>query len=165
MKHYSSERKEAALKKMRPPNNISIAKLALEMGISQATLYYWRKQATNKGQVIPGDGKNTEQWSSANKLAVVLETASLNEAELAHYCRKKGLFVEQIIAWKNACVDANANVSEHEKAFQAAAKKDKQQITSLEKELRRKEKALAETAALLILRKKADAIWGEAEDE
>jgi transposase len=75
------------------------------------------------------------------------------------------LFVEQIAAWKNACLDANANVSEHEKVFQAAAKKDKQQINALEKELRRKEKALAETAALLVLRKKANAIWGEAEDE
>ena len=62
-------------------------------------------------------------------------------------------------------LDANANVSEHKKVFQAAATKDKQQINALEKELRRKDKALAETAALLVLRKKADAIWGEAEDE
>ena len=165
MQHYSPERKESALKKMRPPNNISIAKLSLDMGISQATLYYWRKQAKDKGQVMPGNGKNAEQWSSANKFAAVLETATLNEAELALYCRKKGLFVEQITAWKSACLDTNANVSEHEKVLQAAAKKDKQQINALEKELRRKDKALAETAALLVLRKKANAIWGEAEDE
>jgi transposase-like protein len=148
MQHYSPERKESALKKMCPPNNISITKLSLEMGISQATLYYWRNQAKNKGQLMPGNCKNAEAWSSANKFAAVLETATLNEAELALYCRNKGLFVEQIAAWKAACLDANANVTEHEKVFQAAAKKDKQQINALEKELRRKEKALAETAAL-----------------
>jgi|TARA_B110000914_G_C15477350_1_gene453812 transposase-like protein len=165
MKQYSLERKEAALKKMMPPNNMSINQLSLDMGITESTLYNWRKQATNKGQLVPGDGNNAEQWSSANKFAVVLETASLNEAELAQYCRKKGLYSEQIAMWKSACVDANANVKEHEKLAKVEARKDKNQISSLEKELRRKDKALAETAALLVLRKKANAIWGEAEDE
>lgn len=52
MQHYSLERKEPALKKMQPPNNITIAKLSLDLGISEATLYYWRKKAKDKGQVI-----------------------------------------------------------------------------------------------------------------
>jgi transposase len=80
---------------MRQPNNISFIKLSLNMGISQAILYCRRKQAKDKGQVMPGNGKNAEQW-----FAAVLETAALNETELALYCRKKGLFVEQIPAWK-----------------------------------------------------------------
>ena len=160
---------------MMPPSNMSImsimsiAKLSLDMEISESTLYNWRKQAMNKGQLVPGDERNTELWSSANKFAVVLETASLNKAELALYCRNKGLYAEQITTWRSACVDANANVKkhekEHEKAFNLETKKDKIQISSLEKKLRRKEKALAEKAALLVLRKKANAIWGEAEDE
>jgi transposase-like protein len=54
IQHYSPERKESSLRKMRPPNNISIAKLSLDMGVSQATLYYWRKQPNNKSQVMPG---------------------------------------------------------------------------------------------------------------
>jgi transposase len=62
-------------------------------------------------------------------------------------------------------MDANANVKEQEKAFTIETKKDKKQINQLEKELRRKVKALAETAALLLFRKKANAIWGETEDE
>jgi transposase len=171
MKHYSLERKESALHKMMPPSNMSIAKLSLDMGMGmgESTLYNWRKQAMNKGQLVPGDERNTELWSSANKFAVVLETASLNKAELALYCRNKGLYAEQITTWRSACVDANANVKEHEKehekAFNLETKKDKNQISSLEKKLRRKEKALAEKAALLVLRKKANAIWGEAEDE
>jgi transposase len=149
---------------MMPPSNMSImsimsiAKLSLDMEISESTLYNWRKQAMNKGQLVLGDGRNAELWSSANKLAVVLETAPLNEAELALYCRNKGLYAEQITTWRSAGVDANANIKEHEKAFDFETKKDKNQISSLEKELRKKEKALAETGALLILIKKANAI-------
>jgi len=165
VKHYSTQRKESALQKMMPPSNIPINQLAIEMGIGESTLYNWRKQAVNKGHLVPGDGKNSEQWSSANKFSVVLETASLNQAELAEYCRNKGLYAEQIAAWRSACMDANSNVKEQEKAFTIESKKDKKQIIQLEKELRRKEKALAETAALLVLRKKANAIWGEIEDE
>jgi transposase len=114
--------------KMMPPNNISISKLSIEMGIGESTLYNWRKQAIDKGYLVPGDGKNAEQWSSANKFAVVLETATLNQAELARYCRKKGLYTEQIASWRSACMDANAHVKVQEKAFSIEAKKDKKQI-------------------------------------
>ena len=133
MKHYALERKESALQKMMPPNNMSISQLSLEMGIGESTLYNWRKQAMNKGQLVPGDGRSAERWSSSNKFAVVLETASLNEAELALCCRKKGLYAELINAWRSVCVDANANVKVNEKAFDIESKKDKKQIVSLEK--------------------------------
>jgi transposase len=165
MRRYSLERKEAAIQKMMPPSNTSISALSVETGITEATLYNWRKQAKNKGLAVPGDGKNAENWSSSDKFSVVLETAALNEAELAEYCRKKGLFTEQISAWKQACMGANATAGEQEKALKEQSKKDKQRIKGLETDLRRKEKALAETAALLVLRKKANAIWGESEDE
>ena len=79
--------------------------------------------------------------------------------------RKKGLYVEQIKAWKDACMNANGGVAKEAarltKELKAAERTNKQ----LQKELDRKEKALAETAALLVLRKKADAIWGNPEDE
>ena len=57
---------------------------------------------------MPGDGKNAEDWSSEDKFAVVLETAALNGTDLAQYCRRKGLFVEQIAAWRQVCKQANA---------------------------------------------------------
>jgi transposase-like protein len=149
---------------MMPPMNLPIAQLHRETGISEATLYHWRTQARQGGRVVPGDGKNPEQWSSAAKFAVVLETAALNAAELAEYCRKKGLFVEQVTAWRQACEHANARAGEQARRNREQARDDKKRIKQLEKELRRKDKALAETAALLTLRKKADAIWGT-EDE
>jgi len=109
MPRYSEERKAAVIEKMMPPRNTSIPKLAEETGISDATLYNWRKRARLEGFAVPADGKNSEQWSSADKFAVVLETASMNEAQLGEYCREKGLYSEQIAAWREACLQANAD--------------------------------------------------------
>ena len=162
MKRYSEERKQAIVKKMMPPSNTPVSQLIEETGISDCTLYTWRKEARAKGLVVPGDGKNAEDWSSEDKFSVVLETATLNEAELAEYCRKKGLFVDQISAWRQSCIQANTKGPSKKEKVEML--KDKKRIHKLEKELRRKEKALAEAAALLVLRKKADAIWGEDED-
>ncbi len=164
MKRYSKERKEAIIQKMMPPQNVPVRQLVTETGISDCTLYTWRKQARARGLVVPGDGKNSKNWSSEDKFSVVLETANLNEAEFATYCRKNGLYTEQIAQWKVSCQQANATTEQQQKVTQEQHRQDKKQIKSLEQELRRKEKALAETAALLVLRKKADAIWGENED-
>ncbi len=150
---------------MMPPQNIPIPRLAQETGISDVTLYTWRKQARVEGIAVPADGKNPEKWSSQDKFAIVLEAASLNEAELAEYCRKKGLYVEQVAAWRKACLEANVSSGVQAKAQREQTKQTRQQIKRLERELQRKEKALAEAAALLILQKKAQAIWGEGEDE
>ena len=114
---------------------------------------------------MPGSGKNAEAWSSEDKFAVVLETAALNATELAEYCRRKGLFAEQIAAWRSVCMSANASVVQQTRSQQAQAKEDRKRIRQLEKDLQRKEKALAEAAALLILRKKAQAIWGDKEED
>ena len=165
MTRYSPERKEAVIKRMMPPENTPVSVLVDETGISDVTLYYWRKQARAKGLVVPGDGRNPESWSPEDKFAVVLETAAMNEAELSEYCRKKGLFAEQIAAWKENCLQGNASAAEQSKAEKRQARLARKEVKQLKRELRRKEKALAETAALLALRKKMHAIWGEEEDE
>ncbi len=165
MKHYSPERKAAVLAKMMPPQNVSIALLAEETGISQQTLYNWRQKARQEGGVVPGDGKNAEQWSSADKFSVVLETANLNATELSEYCRKKGLYPEQVAQWRESCLNANAHGQEQSKAERERAKREQKKIKKLEQELRRKDKALAEAAALLVLQKKAQALWEDPEDD
>ena len=165
MKRYSAERRESVIQKMMPPHNIPIPRLAEETGISDVTLYTWRKQARVEGVAVPADGENPEKWSTEDKFAIVLEAASLNEAELAEYCRQRGLYVEQIAAWRKACLQANANSVAQAKAQREQNKKDRKQIKRLERELHRKEKALAEAAALLVLQKKAQSIWGDGEDE
>ena len=114
---------------------------------------------------MPGDGRNPENWSPEDKFAVVLETAALSEVEVAEYCRKKGLYAEQVAAWKENCMQANATAVEQAKVARDQARAARKEIKELKRDLRKKEKALAETAAILVLRKKANAIWGTEEDE
>ncbi|MET3124857.1 transposase-like protein [Oxalobacteraceae bacterium GrIS 2.11] len=165
MNTYSSERKEAAQRRMMPPENMPVSALARETGITEQTLYTWRRQLKKQGIAVPGNGKNSGQWSSEDKFAVVLETATMSIAEQAEYCRRKGLFIEQIQEWRQICSGANANAAEAAKTLRDQSKGDQKRIRALEKELNRKEKALAEVAALLVLRKKAQAIWGDKSED
>lgn len=80
--------------------NRAVPELAEATGITDATLYAWRKQARASGVVVPTEGKQADQWSNQDKFRLVLESASLNEAELAEYCRRKGLYVEQVKTWR-----------------------------------------------------------------
>jgi transposase-like protein len=149
---------------MLPPNNMAIRQLSQEEGISEATLHKWRAEARGKGQLLPDADSSSEGWSSRDKFAAVLETAALNEADLAEYCRKRGLYPAQIVAWRLACEQANDWDRASSARLGQATKEEKKRVKDLERELARKEKALAEAAALLILRKKASAIWGGDED-
>jgi transposase-like protein len=162
---YAPERKEAVLRKMMPPHNRSIKQLAQEEGISEATLFAWRKQARDRGLLLPDNDSGPEGWSARDKFAAVLETAALNETELAEYCRAKGIYPEQLRQWRKACEQANDWDRESNRRLKTEKKAAHQRIRKLEQELRRKEKALAEAAALLVLQKKAQAIWGDPEDE
>ena len=103
-------------------------------------------------------------WSSRDKFAAVLETAALNEADLAEYCRKRGLYPAQIATWRSACEQANDWDRASTARLGQPTKNKKKRIKDLERELARKDRALAETAALLVPRKKAAAIWGGDED-
>ncbi len=161
---YSLERKEAVLKKMLPPNNRSIAALAKEEGISDATLYNWRQRARNEGRLMPNSDNTPEGWVSRDKFTAVMETAALSEAEIAQYCRERGLYPEQLGAWRTACEQANDWSRASDKQLKAATRADRKKMRQLEKELARKEKALAEAAALLILRKKLDVMFEDPEE-
>ena len=165
MARYSKELKASIIQKMMPPNNVSVSQLKKDTGITDATLNTWRKQAKAQGVPVPGDGKNPEQWSAEDKFSVLMETASLNTAELSVYCRKTGVFAEQIAKWKQDFMAGSKQPAESRQALRASQQQDKKRIRELERELLRKDRALAETAALLVLSKKARAIWGEAGED
>jgi len=115
--------------------------------------------------VVPADPSNPESWSGENKLAVVIETSALNEQELAEYCRRKGLYPEQIQRWREAAAGGNDDTQRLSPAERRELQAERKKTRRLEKELRRKDKALAEAAALLVLEKKARAIWGDDGDD
>ena len=99
---------------------------------------------------------------------MVLETAGLNAAELGGYCRERRLFPEQVDRWRQAAQDANAQpllTMADQKDLQKRHQEDLREVKRLRQELRRKDKALAEAAALLIASKKIQAYWGEDEGD
>ena len=162
-KRYSEEFKESVVKRMMPPNPVSVSQLAKETGVSDVTLYKWRKDYRNRGIAVSGDSKNPAHWSAEDKLAVVIETAAMNEVQLSEYCRRKGLYAEQIAQWKAAALSGYQHSEQVDKEKARSRQDDKKKINQLESELRRKDKALSETAALLVLSKKCEAIWGDEE--
>jgi transposase-like protein len=159
LKTYSDEFKDSIVAKLLPPNNVSVAQLVKETGIPRDTLYGWRRQAGGQGSLPATPAAPVGTLSSAEKFAVVVETAVLNELELGAYCRRKGLFAEQITAWRTTCRRANDPLPST--AEQAERRAERAQITALTRELQRKDRALAEAAALLLLQKKVRAIWEE----
>lgn len=165
MPRYSEERREAVVTKLLPPHNLSPQVVAKQEGISLGTVYTWRRAARAEGRCLPDAlGKGADGWSSRDKFSAVVETASMNAQEIAEYCRQRGVYPEQLERWRQDCEQA-ASLSHGERQREAEeARQQRKRIKALEKELARKNDALAETAALLALRKKARAIWGD-EDE
>lgn len=157
---YSDERREAVLARLLPPHNQTVAEVAEAEGISTATLYNWRKQAREAGRLLPDQADTPDGWRSADKFNAVIDTAALSEAELAEYCRSRGLYPEQIQRWRASCEQANDRDQDTTRTERDTIKAEQKRSKQLERDLKRKESALAETAALLTLRKKAEAIGG-----
>ena len=156
MTHYSEEFRASIAARLLPPNNARVADVVKETGVPKDTLYEWRTRYRNKQGASPYSGKPTNQYSADDKLAVIIETATLNEAELGEYCRRKGLYPVQIATWKASMVQGL--MSSPSKADREQNQKQIKAIQHLEKDLARKEKALAEVVALLVLQKKFQAL-------
>ena len=164
MRRYSEAVKADVRRRMSPPMRQSVARISEELGIHVMTLYKWRKTWRLQGEVVPASEKEPEGWSAADKFTVVLETAGLNATELSAYCRQKGLYPEQVDRWRQASQDANEKpvlTMKEQKELEKLRAQDQREIKQLKQELRRKEKALAEAAALLMLRKKWEAFCSE----
>lgn len=158
---YSPEFKEQLIRKSLPPHNQRIADLGRESGLHVNTLYKWKRQLEAEGVIVTIKKIRAGQWSTKAKLVAIIQTADMNEIERSAYCREHGLYPEQLEAWQTAFEATDLDEAPVSREAQAT---DRRKIQQLERELRRKEKALAETAALLTLSKKARAIWGDGED-
>ena len=162
---YPKEMKEAVVARLISGDE-TVTDVNRETGIGINTLYRWRDKALNqKGLSATTKYKNADKWSSQDKFKVVLETANLSEIDFSEYCREKGIYPEQVKEWKEACISANDDAREKNAHESKELREERKAKEKLEKELARKEKALAEAAALLVLRKKANAIWGTDEED
>lgn len=155
---YSDEFKAKVVAHMYPPYNQSINEIIKETGVAKVTLYAWKYRYRGVKEVVDAKKPGADVFSSAEKFHLVVESAALNEQELGEFCRRRGLFPEQLARWREACLVANE--SRPKRDDRGEQKELVKQIRSLEDELHRKEKALAETAALLVLQKKVHSILG-----
>ena len=158
---YSRAIKESVLKKVLPPENRSVREVSNEYGISEQAIRNWIEKVDNG--ILNLDGElSPKQLGSAEKLHLVLEAAGVPQEELGAWIREKGLHSEHLQLWQQELRDT---VTDKNKENKQELKEAKKKIKNLEKELNRKDKALAEMAALVVLKKKVQQIWGEAEDE
>lgn len=153
MVQRSEEFKKSAVQKFHSRGARSVETVASELGVSPWSLYQWAKRyATSPG--MKKSDRRPQDWSAAEKLKAVLEYEGLSEDKRGEYLRRRGLHSEHVEAWKKsmqAALDRPGKLSASERAERA---EEKRKIQELERELRRKDKALAETTALLVLKKK-----------
>lgn len=159
MKNYTEEIKRAMVSKMVGPGAKTATVLSKEVGISQTSLSNWMKRY-EPGAERSKAARRPKDWSGAEKLSALKETAHLEEAALGEYLRRHGLHSVHLEKWSQEYIEAvDGNTNRRQTAD------DKKKVKELERELRRKDKALAEATALLILKKKAALIWGELGEE
>ena len=165
---YSAAFRSRMVAKLVGPNAITATALGKETGLHQATLSRWLKEASTlernmarkKSPPAPAPSKQPQEWTPEEKLAIVLEASSLSEGELGVYLRSKGIHAAVLEEWRR---QALAGIRGTERASKLQT--DSRKVRELERELRRKEKALAEAAALLVLKKKVQEIWGDEDDD
>jgi transposase-like protein len=172
---YPDMFKNAMIQKMTGPDAISASALSKQVDVPQATLSKWLRMAGVGSSYnfpnIPKDFINMansnnprrpNDWSAEEKLRVVMEVATLDDEQLGEFLRSKGLHQTHLEQWRLQMLDGLQNGFSKKSAKQKKA--DAKRIRSLEKEINRKDKALAETAALLVLKKKVQEIWGDEDD-
>jgi transposase len=146
---------------------LSASALSKEVGVGQPTLSRWLREASRVGVVTQSEEekrpeRRPEDWSSREKLEALMEAAAVPEAELGMWLRRKGLKEEHLRQWREVLMGrADAVFSPHRSH---ANREERKRVEKLEKELKRKDKALAETAALLVLQGKMQALWAEEDD-
>lgn len=160
---YPAGVRESVLAKALPPNSTSIVELVREFQIPYSTIRSWLTNVMNKQNTkqvnVPQRPKDK---SAEDKLQAVIDTAGKTNEERGAYCRSNGMYINHLDEWKNQILEALSIISS--KKYKADYLQATNEVKQLKRDLHRKDTALAEVSALLILKKKADLLWGDNED-
>jgi transposase-like protein len=171
--YYSETFKAQMVQKLTGPGGPSATELSREVGVHQSTLSRWVRQARYVPEAWRGTptiadeprrtmpARRPQDWTAEEKYAVMMEAASLADEKLGAWLREKGLHQANLKQWRQEMI---AGLAEAKARSSSKPSAETRRIRELERELTRKEKALAEAAALLILKKKAQALWGDEDD-
>jgi transposase-like protein len=151
---------EQALVKVFSRGDRTVRSVADGLNVNYHTLKYWmNNKSVTKGSAKAAQEKRPQDWTAAEQLAALQETHGMSGEALQAWCRERGIFAHHLASWKAAfCAEGKEPAAG---AREARALKDEN--VKLKRELVRKEKALAEAAALLVLQKKFRALWEDQE--
>ena len=157
MARYGRAFIDRAVARLLPPESATVEVVAREFGVGAQTLKRWREEV----QSMPARGR---AWTAAGRLEAVLAAAGMDETCKSAWCREHGMYPLELEKWRSSAIAALTE-PEEVRASPQATRRDKKRIKELERELLRKDRALAETAALLVLSKKVAVIFDKAEAE
>ena len=165
---YPQRFKEAMVRKMTTPGRPPTVDLAEEMGVHPSTLSRWVREAGSVSDMskkkIKGTGRRPDDRTPQEKLQLLLEASLLTDEELGAFLREKGLHEAQLESWQRDALSGLVQekpTPQHSKEIREL----KKEIEKRDKEILRKDRALAEAAALIVLKKKAEALWGVEDDD
>jgi transposase len=160
---YPIQLKKAVIKRVLQKNG-SRHEIAGEFGVGLSTIGKWLREYKHNGNInLNSKEKRPKDWAAEERMAALIETGSMSAEVCTAWCRKRGIFTHNLDQWKKDAISAMALRSSKKPSDKERTLK--KENTALKKDLLRKDKALAETAALLVLKKKVQEIWGEPEDE
>jgi transposase len=155
---YSPEFKQSVVRKISTPGGPSAAQLAKELGVHYTSIYGWVKDYANTSSM-----KKSKEWTPEAKLEAIIKTVAMNENELGEFLRANGLHSNQIKEWKQEFYTAQKSAGRPKLDPELVELRAKEK--ELSKDLKRKDRALAEMSARVILLKKSRLLFGETKED
>jgi transposase len=159
---FSEDFKKSTVEKFLNRGNRSVKEIAHVAGVTTPSLYDWCEKFGKTGDMKKSSKPNKK--TPSEKLNIIIEYGNLAENLQGEFLRKNGLHEQTISEWKKQ-IESALSSSQKPSVDKSELVSEQKKVQQLEKEIRRKDKALAEATALLILKKKADLIWGSEEEE
>src|SRR5512135_15398 len=161
MARYSEDFKKSIVRKILLPDSPGISQISEETGISQPTHYSWIRKL--RGDVeMNQEGTNPGDRSILEKQELLLEASSIAQEEMGAWLRERGIHEEHLKLWK----DEIRQMLKHNKNTERKELSDlKKKNKALEKEIQRKDRALAEMITLMALKKKLEGVWFEPDED
>lgn len=158
---YQSGFKEQALRKVfARASDQTVESIAVDLNMNVGTLRGWMKNASRDQKNPPPKPAHTSEWTAAQRLLALHESHDLKDAALNAWCRERGIFAHDLTKWRG---DFCAPVPVRSREESQELRQLRQANQQLQRDLNRKDKALAEAAALLVLQKKYQALWAAEE--
>ena len=164
-RQFSEEFKKATIQRLLSPESPGPSKISEDLDLYPSTLYSWKKKYANNQLMTKSKNKNSKDWSPEQMLEAIIKTASMNEQELGEYLRSNGLHSTDLETFKNEFINLKKENKRGRPQLDPEVTQLRKENKKMERDIKRKDRALAEYSARVILLKKSHEIWGTNEDD